>query len=194
MRRRRRLLRQLPVLLRRALLLRPPTRRKSSAEPRPLAIRWGIIRAASTDADFAQARALFEEYAAGLGIDLCFQGFARELDTLSQMYGAPRGVLLLAEMGDSYAGCVAVPPIDGAVCELKRLYVRCAYRGTGLGRRLTETALLAAREMGYKSIRLDTLPQMAAARRLYENLGFRNIPAYYGKPMAGQRFMEAALS
>ena len=109
------------------------------------------------------------------------------------MYGPPGGVLLLAEMEDGLAGCVAVRPIDAAVCEAKRLYVRSGYRGTGLGRRLMETALQSAREMGYTRIRLDTLPEMAAAQRLYEDLGFHDIPAYYGKPMAGQRFMEAAL-
>ena len=110
------------------------------------------------------------------------------------MYGPPRGVLLLAKIEGGLAGCVGVRPIDAAICELKRLYVRSDYRGTGMGRRLTETALRAAREMGYKSIRLDTLPQMAAAQRLYEELGFRDIPAYYGEPMVGQRFMEAVLS
>ena len=129
-----------------------------------------------------------------MGIDLCFQGFAQELETLSIMYGPPRGVLLLAEMKDGWAGCVAVRPIDGAICELKRLYVRPAYRGTGLGRRLMESTLRAARDLGYTRIRLDTLPEMAAAQRLYEDLGFRDIPAYYGEPKAGQRFMEAALS
>ena len=139
-----------------------------------------VIRSASTDADFAQARRLFEEYAAGLGIDLCFQGFARELDTLSQMYGPPRGVLLLAEVEDDLVGCVAVRSLAAAICELKRLYLRSAYRGTGLARRLTESALQAARDLGYDRIRLDTLPQMAAAQRLYEDLGFRDIPAYYG--------------
>ena len=110
------------------------------------------------------------------------------------MYGAPCRVLMLAEIEDRMAGCVAVRPMDGAICELKRLYVRSAYRGTGLGRRLTETALQAAREMGYRRIRLDTLPQMQAAQRLYEDLGFHDIPAHYGEPIAGQRFMEATLS
>lgn len=152
-----------------------------------------VIRSASTDADFAQARALFEEYAAGLAIDLCFQGFAQELETLVQMYGPPRGVLLLVEIEGTAAGCAAVRPFDDVICELKRVYVRADFRGAGIGRRLTESVLQAARAMGYKSIRLDTLPQMAAAQRLYENLGFRDIPAYYGKPMPGQRFMEAVL-
>ena len=153
-----------------------------------------VIRSASTDADYVQARALFEEYAAGVAVDLCFQDFARELDTLSRMYGPPRGVLLLAEIEGMPAGCAAVRPLEDLTCELKRVYVRPDFRGTGMGRRLTETAMQAAREMGYKSIRLDTLPQMAAAQRLYEDLGFRDIPAYYGKPVAGQRFMEAVLS
>jgi ribosomal protein S18 acetylase RimI-like enzyme len=151
------------------------------------------IRSAWTEADYAQARALFEEYAAGLAIDLCFQGFSQELETLSRMYGPPRGVLLLAEIEGIAAGCAAVRPLDDGVCELKRVYVRPDFRGTGLGRRLTESALQSARDLGYERIRLDTLPQMQAAQRLYEDLGFHDIPAYYGKPMAGQRFMEAAL-
>ena len=115
------------------------------------------------------------------------------------MYGAPRGVLLLAEIEGSPAGCVAVRCFDDAICELKRLYVRSAYRGTGLGRVLTEAALSAARSLGYARIRLDTLAQMQEAQRLYESLGFRDIPAYCGEPgsfqsFRGQRFMEAVLS
>ena len=153
-----------------------------------------VIRSASTDAEFARARVLFEEYAAGLAIDLCFQGFSQELDTLSRMYGPPRGVLLLAEIQDMAAGCAAVRALDDITCELKRVYVRPDFRGTGLGRRITESALQAARDLGYQRIRLDTLPQMQAAQRLYEDLGFRDIPAYHGVPMAGQRFMEADLS
>jgi ribosomal protein S18 acetylase RimI-like enzyme len=153
-----------------------------------------VIRPASTDGDFAQGRVLFEEYAAGLAIDVCFQGFAQELESLSRMYGPPRGVLLLAELDGAPVGCGAVRPLDDDICELKRVYVRPDFRGTGMGRRLTETALQIAREMGYKSIRLDTLPQMQAAQRLYEGLGFRDITAYYGEPMPGQRFMEAVLS
>ena len=109
------------------------------------------------------------------------------------MYGPPRGVLLLAEIQDMAAGCAAVRPLDDIICEMKRVYVRPDFRGTGIGRRLTETALQAARDLGYSRIRLDTLPQMQAAQRLYEDLGFRDIPAYYGEPMAGQRFMEAVL-
>ena len=116
------------------------------------------------------------------------------MDSLPQMYGAPRGVLLLAEMEGMAAGCAAVRPLDDVTCELKRVYVRSDFRGTGMGRQLTESAMRAAREMGYMRMHLDTLPEMAAAQRLYESLGFRDIPAYYGEPMAGQRFMEAVLS
>ncbi len=101
---------------------------------------------------------------------------------------------MLADVADGLAGCVGVRPLDATICELKRLYVRPGYRGTGLGRLLSETAMQSARAIGYTRIRLDTLPQMAAAQRLYEDLGFRDIPAYYGEPMDGQRFMEAALS
>ncbi len=110
------------------------------------------------------------------------------------MYAAPRGVLLLAEIEDVTAGCAAVRPLAQNICELKRVYVRSAYRGRGLGRLLTETALQTAREMGYARIRLDTLPQMAEAQRLYESLGFRGVGAYYGNPVAGQRFMETILN
>ena len=110
------------------------------------------------------------------------------------MYAAPRGVLLLAEIEGLPSGCAAVRPLADDICELKRVYVRTAYRGAGLARLLTETALEAAREMGYSRIRLDTLPQMAEAQRLYESLGFQDIDAYYGNPVPGQRFMEANLN
>ena len=110
------------------------------------------------------------------------------------MYGPPRGFLLLADMEDGLAGCVAVRHLEADIYELKRLYVRAGYRGRGLGRRLTESALQGARDMGYTRIRLDTLPQMQVAQQLYEDLGFFDIPAYYGKPMGGQRYMEAILS
>jgi ribosomal protein S18 acetylase RimI-like enzyme len=110
------------------------------------------------------------------------------------MYASPRGVLLLAEIEGEPCGCAAVWLLEDHICELKRVYVRTAYRGSGLGRLLTETALEAARDMGYSRIRLDTLPQMAAAQRLYESVGFRDIDPYYGVPVPGQRFMEAMLN
>lgn len=137
---------------------------------------------------------MFEEYAAALSIDLCFQNFAQELATLSQMYGPPSGALLLAEIDATPAGCVAVRNLDPTTCELKRLYVRPTHRGHNLGRRLAEAALDTARALGYQRIRLDTLPEMQSAQRLYESLGFKDIPAYYGQPIQGQRYMEAQLN
>jgi putative acetyltransferase len=137
---------------------------------------------------------LFEEYAAALSIDLCFQGFAQELAALSKMYGPPRGALLLAEIDNVPAGCVAVRNLDAATCELKRLYVRPTHRGHNLGRHLTEAALKTARALGYRRIRLDTLAEMQPAQRLYESLGFHDIAPYYGDPIEGQRFMEAKLT
>ena len=137
---------------------------------------------------------MFEEYAASLSIDLCFQNFAQELATLPEMYGPPRGALLLAEIDAAPAGCVAVRQLDAATCELKRLYVRPTHRGHNLGRLLTYAALETARALGYARIRLDTLPEMQPAQRLYESLGFRDIAPYYGEPIPGQRFMEASLN
>ena len=137
---------------------------------------------------------MFEEYAAALSIDLCFQNFAQELAELPKMYGPPSGALLLAEIDITLAGCVAVRNLDDSTCELKRLYVRPTHRGHNLGRRLAEAALETARALGYTRIRLDTLPEMQAAQRLYESLGFEDIPAYYGQPIAGQRYMEAQLN
>ena len=107
------------------------------------------------------------------------------------MYGPPAGVLLLAEVTNTPAGCVAVRLLDAATCELKRLYVRPAHRGHNLGRQLAESALKTARALGYQRMLLDTLPEMQPAQRLYESLGFHDIPPYYGEPIAGQRFMEA---
>ena len=137
---------------------------------------------------------MFEEYAAALSNDLCFQGFAQELASLPKMYGPPRGALLLAEIDAAPAGCVAVRNLDAATCELKRLYVRPQHRGHNLGRRLAESALETARALGSQRVRLDTLPEIQPAQRLCESLGFRDIPAYYGNPIEGQRFMEAPLN
>ena len=110
------------------------------------------------------------------------------------MYGPPSGALLLAEIDATPARCVAVRNLDATTCELKRLYVRPTHRGRSLGRRLGESALEVARALGYQHIRLDTLPEMLPAQRLYESLGFRDIPPYYGEPIEGQRFMEASLN
>lgn len=151
------------------------------------------ILVARSDADYASARALFEEYAAQLGIDLCFQGFAAELEQLREMYGPPAGRLLLAQDGDEHVGCVGVRRLSEGTCEMKRLYARGASRGRGLGRRLALAAVAAARELGYERMVLDTLGGMTAARTLYASLGFRETAPYYANPNADVRYLELEL-
>lgn len=152
-----------------------------------------VIRAADAPADVAIARALFEEYQESLGFSLCFQNFDEELATLPGAYAPPEGRLLLAFAAGEPAGCIALRKIGDGVCEMKRLWVKPAFRGTGLGRRLAEALLAEARGIGYRRVRLDTLPSMRAAQALYEALGFRDIPAYNDHPIEGTRFMEALL-
>jgi ribosomal protein S18 acetylase RimI-like enzyme len=152
-----------------------------------------LIRAADGPADVALARALFEEYQQSLGFSLCFQNFDAELADLPGAYAPPEGRLLLAFSGDEPAGCIALRKIGEEFCEMKRLWVRPAFRGTGLGRRLVETLMADARSIGYRRIRLDTLPSMAAAQSLYLSLGFADIPPYNDHPIEGTRFMEAPL-
>ncbi|MGC1548035.1 MAG: GNAT family N-acetyltransferase [Rhodanobacter sp.] len=136
----------------------------------------------------AIARSLFTEYAEAIGTDLEYQGFTAELAALPSPYVPPMGALLIAQAGTNVAGCVALRPLNTHTGEMKRLYVRPAYRGSGLGRRLVEAVIQAARQAGYRELRLDTLPSMASAQALYRELGFVEIPPYNDKHLPGTRF------
>jgi len=151
-----------------------------------------IIQADSAE-QIGEAKRLFQEYADGLGVDLCFQNFEQELASLPGDYGMPNGRLLLAVDGSQTAGCVALRPLSAGVCEMKRLYVRPEFRGTGLGRRLADEIMAEGRRVGYQRMRLDTLPFMSQAIALYRSLGFREIGAYRENPIEGTVYMEADL-
>jgi len=150
---------------------------------------------ANTEQHIEQARTLFEEYAASLGISLCFQNFDQELKNLPGKYAPPDGLLLLATADDELAGCIALRNLSGGVCELKRLFVRPAFRSHGLGRVLVETIVDEARKLGYTRMRLDTLPGlMDKAIALYRSFGFIEIGPYCENPVEGAKFMELELT
>ncbi|GAA4415428.1 GNAT family N-acetyltransferase [Quisquiliibacterium transsilvanicum] len=178
------------------------------------------IRAAQDGADYTAAAQLFREYAGTLGVDLGFQEFEAELRDLPGMYGPPQGLLVLAwpatpldvarrdplpaggaagavgagEAGRTApVGCAAVRSLDGGDCEMKRLYVRDPARGSGLGRGLALAVIDAARVLGYRRMRLDTLGRMTAARALYASMGFVETPAYYDNPLPDVRYMALEL-
>lgn len=148
----------------------------------------------NTAEELDAVRTLFAEYAQSLNVDLCFQNFAAELHNLPGDYAAPRGGLLLALVDGAVAGCCALRPLDTAdypnAAEMKRLYVRKAFRGFGLGRQLTEGILDVARQAGYACVLLDTLDEMESARALYADLGFEEIPPYYHNPIAGSHYLK----
>jgi putative acetyltransferase len=150
-----------------------------------------------TPALLEATRDIFREYAGQLGIDLCFQNFDEELAALPGDYAAPQGCLLLAMLDGEVAGCSALRPLDNVdypnASEMKRLYVRQAHRRSGLGRQLAEAILDAARVAGYRSVLLDTLSDMEAARALYVDLGFKDIPPYYHNPIAGAHYLKVDL-
>jgi putative acetyltransferase len=151
----------------------------------------------STPAEMAPVRTIFSEYALALGIDLSFQNFDAELDNLPGEYIAPLGGLLLALVDGDIAGCCALRPLVAAdhvnAAEMKRLYVRPGYRRLGVGRLLAEATLDSARVAGYHSVLLDTLSDMEAARALYAELGFYDIPPFYYNPVLGAHYLKADL-
>ena len=151
-----------------------------------------IVEAATPEM-LVLARALFEEYAASIGVDLGFQNFAEELAGLPGDYRRPAGGLLLGFGGGLPVGCVAFRPLEPGVAEMKRLYVRPSARGSGWGRRLVERAVSDAARAGHERLRLDTLPSMGAAVGLYLAMGFREIAPYRHNPVTGARYLELDL-
>ncbi len=151
------------------------------------------ISQATTPEHIAAIRTLFQEYAASIRVDLCFQGFAEELAALPGTYSPPRGRLLLAVDTAGPVGCVALRPAGDTVCEIKRLFVRPAWQGRGVGRLLAQRVIAEAPAAGYSTMIRDTLPWMEGAIRLYESLGFTRRSAYYDTPLSETVFMELHL-
>lgn len=149
---------------------------------------------AESPAQIAHARELFLEYATSLGFSLCFQNFDKELANLPGDYSPPDGRLLLAEYNGRLAGCVALHKLEASICEMKRLYLRPAFRGKGLGRVLADRIIAEARQIGYQRMRLDTVePVMKDAVAMYRRIGFREIAPYCTNPIAGALYMELGL-
>lgn len=148
---------------------------------------------ASEPAHIESVRQLFEEYAASLNFNLCFQNFAAELANLPGDYAPPLGCLLLAFHQHQLAGCIALRPLQDGICEMKRLYVRPAFRGYGMGQQLAKRLILEARRIGYQKMYLDTVAEMKSAQALYESLGFVDAEPYYHNPLGDVRFMELSL-
>ncbi|HEY8225232.1 MAG TPA: GNAT family N-acetyltransferase [Pyrinomonadaceae bacterium] len=152
------------------------------------------LRQAQNQEDIEAAHTLFEEYAASLGISLCFQNFDEELANLPGDYAPPSGRLLLAYVDEELAGCIALRKLSNEICEMKRLYIRTEFRGKGLGRKMVEAILREAKEIGYSRMRLDTLPgRMDEAINLYRSIGFKGITPYYNNPSPDTLYMELSL-
>jgi putative acetyltransferase len=151
------------------------------------------IQIARTPEDFAEGKKLFLEYAQSLDFSLCFQGFEQELADIHVQYAAPNGALLLVKNENEMLGCAGVRRWQGDTAELKRMYLRAAARGHGMGRHLLDAALECARTLGYRAIRLDTLPTMQTAIALYRAAGFQDIAAYRENPFEGVIYLEKNL-
>jgi ribosomal protein S18 acetylase RimI-like enzyme len=168
----------------------------SRAKAAPAAPRIELA-APATASELEATREIFREYAGTLGIDLCFQNFEAELAALPGDYAPPRGMLLLARVDGQVAGCGAMRPLTDVdyanACEMKRLFVRPAWRHLGLGRQLAQALIEGATRAGYSAMLLDTLDEMEAARGLYAALGFEEIPPYYFNPIAGAHYLKVQL-
>ena len=151
-------------------------------------------RIANTNEDFETGKLLFEEYANSLNVDLSFQNFSKELDAVRQQYNEPAGGLLLAFVGDLPVGCAGIRQLDNDTAELKRMYVKDAYRGLKIGVELLRQSIDLAKALGYKKLRLDTLANMTKAQQLYHSFGFYEIDAYRYNPLAGTIYMEKDLA
>lgn len=152
------------------------------------------VKHAQTKTEIEEVRKLFREYEALLDVDLCFQSFEEELAGLPGKYSCPSGDLLIGLYGKRTVGCVALRRIDDGVCEMKRLFVEPEARGTGLGRRLAQEIIVVAQNLGYSTMRLDTLDILKAAMHLYETLGFRRTKPYYENPLHGVVYWELNLT
>jgi GNAT superfamily N-acetyltransferase len=152
-----------------------------------------IVQVASEE-QLARVRELFQEYVESLGFDLDFQNFKTEYAELPGEYAPPHGCLLLAFYGKKIAGCVALRLFSKGICEMKRLYVRPEFRKKGIGKHLSTVIIKKAREIGYRAMRLDTIPTMREANTLYKILGFKNIAPYRYNPIQGALFFELQLS
>ena len=148
---------------------------------------------AGTLEEFESGKKLFEEYALSLNVDLSFQNFSKELETIQNQYGKPEGALLLACDGEAFVGCSGVRKLDQGTAELKRMYVKDEYRGYHIGINLLQRSLELAKELGYKRIRLDTLENMTKAQQLYSSFGFYEITPYRFNPLSGTIYMEKQL-
>lgn len=150
-----------------------------------------ILKSAVNDTD--TIRTLFREYEAFLGVDLCFQSFEEELRTLPGKYAEPKGRLYLALCDGEAAGCIALRPNGETACEMKRLFVREKYRGLGIGELLAKQLISDAKEIGYQTMRLDTLESLTSAVALYRKHGFEETDAYYDNPYEEVVYFELQL-
>lgn len=151
------------------------------------------ITAAQAKTDYDTGKKIFLEYAESLGFSICFQNFEQELADIQVQYNAPNGCLLLVKEGDEAVGCAGLRRWQGDIAELKRMYLKPSRRGQGMGRRLLGSALQHARQLGYRRVRLDTLPSMQAAIALYREAGFKHIPAYRENPFPDTLYLEKEL-